>query len=83
MKLQAELLPLIEKYRAAAGLIVAYAEHLKAAGGYKDFHTRLAWDVLRGIVGTRGICDWYDKYNCHDSHIETLAKRALKEVYTV
>lgn len=80
MKLENELKFTVEKMKGITNL-KEYAEDLKANGDYQDFETRLAWDCLRAAVGTSTICKWYDKYNCNDSHITTLAKRALKEVY--
>lgn len=80
MKLKNELDFTIDRMKKIPNL-KEYAEELKKVGGYKDFETRLAWDALRVAVGTQKICKWYDEYNCNDNHIETLAKRALKEVY--
>ena len=82
MKLQNELNFTIEKIKGLSNL-KEYAEDLKANGKYNDFETRLAWDALRAAVGTNTICKWYDQYNCNDTHISTLAKKALKEVYTI
>jgi hypothetical protein len=83
MKFQNELQGVVEKMEAIKDKIASYAEQLKASGEYQDFETRLAWDVLKAVVGTSKICEWYDQYNCNDSHIGTLAKKALKQVYTV
>ena len=83
MKLQAELLPLQERLTGILPKIEQYAPYLKKSGNYKDFETRLAWDCLRAVTGTKTICDWYDEYDCNDSHIETLAKRALNAVYSI
>lgn len=80
MKLKNELNFVVEKLKRITDL-EKYAEKLKAEGNYNDFETRLAWDALRASVGTNTICKWYDKYNCNDKHIDTLAKKALKEVY--
>ena len=81
MKLKAELEFTIEKMRSILPQIEEYAPKLKASGKYKDFETRLAWDCLRVAVGSEAICQWYEKYNCTDKHIDTLAKVALKAVY--
>ena len=84
MKLKHELNGLIDKYRALpAGSIKGYAEALRADGGYNDFETRLAWDLLRIVTGTAGICKFYDDYHCNDNHITTLAKAALRAVYKI
>lgn len=60
--------------------IKAYAPRLKASGRYKVFENRLAWDCLRAFVGTEVLCSWYDKYGCHDVHIETVGRAALKNL---
>lgn len=77
MKLAPELDYVVEKFKQIRNL-EDYAETLKASGDYKDFETRLAWDCLRLTVPSSTICEWYDKYNCNDNHITTLAKTALK-----
>lgn len=80
MKLQNELAGTIERMAKIKTAIIAHSQNLKAQGGYNDFETRLAWDALRGCTTNETICDWYDKYGCHDTHITTLAKAALKKV---
>lgn len=55
-----------------------YANELKASKEYKDFETRLSWDVIRAACGVSYLCDLYDKYGANDSHISTLAKKAIK-----
>lgn len=81
MKLQNELNPLIERLQKIADKIPPYAQELQASGNFKNFEIRLAWDCLKAVTSTTTICDWYDKYNCNDTHITTLAKAALKSVY--
>ena len=83
MKLQAELKNVTEKLEKIKDRIIPYAEELKKSGEYNNFENRLAWDCLRAVIKTKEICNWYKKYNCNDNHITTLAKRALKAVYTV
>lgn len=61
--------------------IPAYAKLLKESNNYKDFRTRLAWDILRACYKSSELCDWYDKYDCNDSHITTAAKKAMQEVF--
>ena len=46
----------------------------------KDINVRLAWDLLRAAIGTAGICEYYDKYSCHDNHIQTLAIKVCKDL---
>lgn len=82
MKLQNEYENVLSRFKAIADKIPPYAEELKASGNYKDFETRLAWDCLRATTKSDEICEWYKKYNCDDMHITTLAKKALKEVYS-
>lgn len=55
-----------------------YTNKLKASKEYKDFETRLSWDVIRAACGTSYLCDLYDNYGANDSHISTLAKKAIK-----
>ena len=83
MKLEKELAGVIEKLQAIKEKIPPYAKELKASGNYKNFEVRLANDCLRAVVGTATLCEWYDKYECHDSHQTTLAKRALAAVYDI
>ena len=77
MKLAPELGLVVEKFKQIRNL-ESYAEELKKSGNYNDFETRLAWDCLRLTVPSSTICEWYEKYNCNDTHITTLAKAALK-----
>lgn len=79
MKLKNEVKTVSEKYQQRKTDIETYAKELKKAGGYKDFETRLAHDVIKGIMGTTYICDLYDKYQCNDTHIKTLSITALKK----
>lgn len=79
MKLKNEVKTVSEKYQQRKVDIESYAKELKKAGGYKDFETRFAHDVIKGIMGTTYICDLYDKYGCNDPHIKTLSLTALKK----
>jgi hypothetical protein len=79
MKLKNEVKTVSEKYQQRKTDIETYAKELKQTGGYKDFETRLAHDIIKGIMGTTYICDLYDKYGCHDPHIKTLSIQALKK----
>lgn len=83
MKLKAELNEVVRRMEEVKEKIELHAEWLKKNGGYKDFETRLAWDVLRAVVGSDTICKWYKDYACNDKHIDTLAKRALRQVYPI
>lgn len=79
MKLKNEVKTVLEKYQQRKTDIETYAKELKKVGGYKDFETRFAHDVIKGIMGTTYICDLYDKYGCNDRHIKTLSITALKK----
>lgn len=80
MKLQKEMEFVKGQFQNNLEKIKEYAPQLKASGQYKDFEVRLAWDCIRAFVGSGTVCLWYDKYNCNDTHITTLAKKALKEL---
>lgn len=56
----------------------SYANELKESGEYKDFLTRLSWDLIRAACGCNYLCSLYDKYGANDTHITTLAKQAIK-----
>lgn len=83
MKLQNELAFVKGKFTENLDKIKAYAPKLKASGQYQDFEKRLTFDCLRAFVGSETMCDWYDKYDCHDNHIYTLGKTALKELKVI
>lgn len=80
MKLQKELGYVKTQFQNNLSAIKDYAPKLKASGQYKDYETRLTWDCLRAFIGTGTMCLWYEKYNCHDAHITTVGKKALKEL---
>lgn len=80
MKLQNELNYVKTQFENNIDKIKEYAPKLKASGNYNDFEKRLIFDCLRTFVGTTKMCEWYNKYNCNDSHIYTLGKKALKEL---
>lgn len=80
MKLQKEFDYVLDQFTKNIESIKDYAPKLKESGNYKDYEIRLAWDCIRAFVGSGTICLWYEVYNCNDSHITTLAKKALKEL---
>lgn len=58
-----------------------YSIKLKESKQYNDFETRLSFDILRAIDSNcEYINELYKKYNCNDIHIETLMRKALKEL---
>ena len=79
MKLKSELDYTVSQFKKIKNL-ESYAEKLKVTGDYKDFGTRLAWDCIHATIPSEIVCDWYDKYNCNDDHITTMAKAALREL---
>ena len=83
MKLKAELNTVIKALQGIKHLIPEHVELVKREGRYKDLETRIAWDCLRAVMGTKWICSLYDRYDCNDDHITTLAKKALKTVYKI
>lgn len=60
--------------------IQKYAEQLKTQGGYKDFGTRLVWDLVRITTKSSEMLDWYDKYDVNYDHITRAGKDALKRL---
>ena len=80
MKLQNEFDYIKKQFESNLEKIKDYAPKLKASGNYKDFEIRLTWDCIRAFVGTGTVCLWYEKYNCNDTHITTVEKKALKEL---
>ena len=83
MKLQKEYNYILKQFESNLSAIQDYAPKLKATNNYKDFETRLTWDCLRAFVGSGTICLWYDLYNCNDTHITTVGKKALKELKVI
>jgi len=80
MKL-ASILPEVQgKFESRVEDIKIHAQGLKKIGRYKDFNTRLAFDCLYGIIGSEVLCKWYKQYNVNDTHINTLAQRALRNM---
>lgn len=80
MKLQNEYNYTKTQFENNLNKIKEYAPKLKESKQYKDFETRLVWDCMRAFVGSGTVCLWYEKYNCNDTHVTTLGKKALKEL---
>lgn len=80
MKLQNEYIFVKSQFENHIDKIKEYAPKLKASKQYNDFEKRLAFDCLRAFIGSAKMCEWYEKYNCNDTHIYTLSKKALKEL---
>lgn len=83
MKLQNEYEYIKTQFENNLDKIKEYAPKLKASGNYKDYEVRLVWDCIRAFVGSGTVCLWYDKYNCNDTHITTVGKKALKELNVI
>lgn len=83
LKLKAELPKVVEAFEKVKKHIPAYIDYLNKEGKYKDLETRLSMDLLRATMGSNWICGLYDKYDCNDDHITSLAKAALRKVYPI
>lgn len=83
MKLKNELPDVIQAFEKVKEKIPAHVEWVKKEGNYKDLETRIARDLLYATKGTKWICDLYDRYDCTDDHIDTLARQALRQVYSI
>ena len=77
-KLRPELEPLTEKIQRHELRLQQYGEQLREKGGYKDYETQFAWDVLHKVMMTFEIHRWYDEYGCNDQDITALAIAACK-----
>jgi len=78
-KLRPELEPLTEKIQRHELRLQQYGEQLREKGGYKDYETQFAWDVLHKVMMTFEIHRWYDEYGCNDQDITALAIAACKK----
>ena len=59
--------------------VLKYAEQVKQEGKYKDFGTRMRWELLRGICKPNWICKTLYPY-LNDSHIDTALKTIMREL---
>lgn len=80
LKLQDEYNSLVSDMNNNRNAIIKYGITLSNSGNYKDFAIRFMFDVLKWLRNTAMICEWYEKYNCNDTHIESLLVKAFKEV---
>lgn len=82
MKLKSLLPEVISRFSTIPReTVVRHIAKVKASGNYKDLGTRIAWDLLHATFKANEICDWYDIYNCNDTHITTLVKEALSKAF--
>jgi hypothetical protein len=79
LKLQVELSEFVRRIENRKSEIISYGKELKKAGGYKKFEIRFMFDVFRALYGSHAICEMYDKYNCNDTHQESLIREAFKQ----
>lgn len=80
MKLQNELQGVIDRFDqlAKSNDIQAYIEKIKESGRYSNLQVRVAWALLH--ASGCPICLWYTKYGCNDTHVQTLALKALESL---
>lgn len=84
LKLQSELKSLENFINENKKDVLEYAEELQKLNNYKDFNIRLAWGVMDlysyALTGkTFDLpCQWYNKHDCNDNHIQALLLTALK-----
>ena len=83
MKLNAILEQVKRDFKAVPqDILIPHIEKIWESKEFHDFETRIAWDLLRATNGAN-ICQWYKEYNCNDTHLTTLAKNALSQVFNV
>ena len=56
-------------------------KQLKDSKQYNCLETRFIWVLVRHCYTTDEILQIYDKYGANDVHMDTLAKKAFKNVY--
>ena len=83
MKLQSELKGLISNLKSKV-TEESINKHIEAVRSEcKSLRVRVIYDVCRYACGGSVVmCEWYDKYNCHDEHIKTLFFAAFREVFS-
>ena len=82
MKLKTLLPEVIDRFgNVPRETVMRHVAKVKASGDYKDLETRIAWDLLHATFKASEICDWYEQYDCNDSHITTLAKDAMTKAF--
>jgi len=71
---------IVKAFEANKEKIQKYIPELKAAGGYNDFNTRLAFDCARAFLDLGWACSLYDTEDLNDTHLKTAYVSALKEL---
>lgn len=56
-------------------------KQLKASKQYSCLETRFIWILVHYCYASSELMQIYDKYDATDKHIDTLAKKAFKNVY--
>ncbi len=56
-------------------------KQLKESKQYNCLETRFIWILVHYCYASSELMQIYDKYNATDVHIDTLAKKAFKNVY--
>ena len=56
-------------------------KQLKESKQYNCLETRFIWILVHYCYASSELIQIYDKYNATDAHIDTLAKKAFKNVY--
>lgn len=67
------------KFSENEGKIKKYYNEVKESGKYNVLEVRVAFDCLRGLLGTKFIIEQYDK-GLNDNHIKTACVKALNKV---
>ncbi len=81
MKLEKELSETVRRLQLlGTETILAHVEHLRANEYYKNLETRAHWDSFKAIYKAAEVSKLYDRYKCNDTHIDTLIRRAFKEL---
>ena len=52
--------------------LMQHISTVKKERAYKNIEVRIAFDVARQVFPLRTICEWYDKYDCNDTHFKTI-----------
>ena len=82
MKLENERAYVLQQMRKLdPAQVKAYAQNVKESGDFKNFETRITNDILAACVPVSKRCDWYSEYDCNDTHITTLAKSCVNDVF--
>lgn len=80
MKLKNELPNTIKKFNLFnRENLESHINKVFESGKYNDMLTRISWDMFKSCYTNEEINKIYDEYECNDTHIDTLVKRAFKE----